>query len=109
MSAQAQIRNPMVLVEGVHVAPQITKLVYIVGRYPELTTTFIDREISALRQLGDVEIQPVSIRYPVTPGSLSPEHQAVRRETLYLIPKSWAQFNFPAFIAALAFSISLWR
>ena len=51
-----------------------------------------------MRQLGDVEVQPVSIRYPLTPGSISPEHQAIRQETLYLIPKRWAEFNFSAFI-----------
>jgi colanic acid/amylovoran biosynthesis glycosyltransferase len=80
-------------------ASKTIKLVYIIGRYPELTTTFIEREINALRQLGDVEVQPVSIRYPMTPSTISPEHQAVRRETLYLIPKSWAEFNLAAFIA----------
>lgn len=66
-----------------------TRLVYVVGRYPELTTTFIEREINALRQLGDIEIQTLSIRHPLTPSSLSPEHQAIRESTIYLIPVNW--------------------
>lgn len=74
------------------------KLVYIIGRYPELTTTFIEREISVLRQLGNVEIQPVSIRYPFTPGTLSPEHQEIRQDTLYLLPQRLSKFNVWAFI-----------
>jgi len=75
------------------------KLVYVVGRYPELTTTFIEREINVLRQLGAV-VQPLSIRYPTTPGSISPEHQAVRKNTIFLVPKSWRDFDFLAFAAA---------
>jgi colanic acid/amylovoran biosynthesis glycosyltransferase len=75
------------------------KLVYIIGRYPELTTTFIEREISVLRQWGHIEVQPVSIRYPLTPGSISPEHEEIRRDTIYLIPKNLFAFNFLAFIA----------
>ncbi len=74
------------------------KLVYLVGRYPELTTTFIEREIGMLRQLGGVEIQPVSIRYPLTSRAVSPAQQAVREETFYLIPESWLAFDFLGFL-----------
>jgi colanic acid/amylovoran biosynthesis glycosyltransferase len=75
------------------------KLVYVIGRYPELTTTFIEREIKVLRQLG-AAVQPLSLRYPTTPGSISPEHQAVRKDTIHLVPKSWRDFNLLAFAAA---------
>lgn len=78
------------------------RLIYIIGRFPELTTTFIEREINMLRQLGDIEIQPVSIRYPLTADSISPEHQKVRQEVLYLVPKNLADFNFWAFLAGNA-------
>jgi glycosyltransferase involved in cell wall biosynthesis len=74
------------------------RLVYIIGRYPELTTTFIEREISVLRQLGYIEVQPVSIRYPLTPDSISPEHQRIREDTLYLVPENFLAFNLLAFI-----------
>jgi colanic acid/amylovoran biosynthesis glycosyltransferase len=74
------------------------KLIYIIGRYPELTTTFIEREISALQQIGDFHIQTVSLRYPLTPEGISPEHQAIRCKTLYLVPKNWRNFDFLAFI-----------
>lgn len=76
------------------------RLIYIIGRYPELTTTFIEREISVLRQLGCVEVQPVSIRYPLTPSSIAPEHQEIRKDTLYIVPRNWLAFNFFALILA---------
>ncbi len=82
-------------------------LVYIIGRYPELTTTFIEREISVLRQLGYVEVQLVSIRYPLTPGSISPEHQQIREDTLYLVPKKLLNFNFLAFVIGNLYFIFL--
>jgi colanic acid/amylovoran biosynthesis glycosyltransferase len=76
------------------------KLVYLIGTYPELTNTFIDREITTLRQLGNFQIQIVSIRYPHTIESCSPEQKALCQETLYLIPSRWSGFNYPAFILA---------
>lgn len=51
------------------------KLVYIIGTYPLLTTTFIDREINLLRQRG-TEVQVVSIRRPAR--QLSPEQETLR-------------------------------
>jgi glycosyltransferase involved in cell wall biosynthesis len=81
------------------------KLVYLIGTYPELTNTFIDREIAMLRQLGDFIIQIVSIRYPHTIDSCSPDQKALCAETFYLIPAHWSEFNFPAFILANLFFI----
>ena len=81
------------------------KLVYLIGTYPELTNTFIDREIATLRQMGQFQIQIMSIRYPHTIGllsadSCSPEQKAICQETLYLIPPRWSRFNYSAFILA---------
>jgi colanic acid/amylovoran biosynthesis glycosyltransferase len=80
--------------------PKPIKLVYIIGTYPELTNTFIDREIATLRQLGNFQIKIVSIRYPHTIESYSPEQKELCQETLYLIPPHWSGFNYPAFILA---------
>jgi glycosyltransferase involved in cell wall biosynthesis len=76
------------------------KLVYIIGTYPGLTTTFIDREINALRRMGGFEIQIVSIRTPMNLDACSPEQQAFNLETVHLIPPRWVDFDFLAFIAA---------
>ena len=64
-------------------------LVYIIGTYPGLTTTFIDREIRALRQKG-VTVRVISIRRPHT--ILSKDQEALQRITSYLLPVSWGKF-----------------
>lgn len=74
------------------------KLVYLIGTYPELTNTFIDREIITLRRLGNFQIQIVSIRSPSTIELFSSEQKALYQETVYLIPPRWTKFNYPAFI-----------
>jgi glycosyltransferase involved in cell wall biosynthesis len=56
---------------------------YVVGTYPQLTTTFIDREIAALRAQG-ADITVVSIRPPH--GPLSPEQEPIRNAVRYLLP-----------------------
>ena len=58
-------------------------VVYIVGTYPLLTTTFIDREIAMLRELG-VEVTIVSLRRPH--GRLSPEQRNVAEKVRYVLP-----------------------
>ena len=64
-------------------------LVYIIGTYPLLTTTFIDREIVALRKQG-ASVQIVSIRKPS--GLLSPEQMNLQQGVIYLLPVSWLSF-----------------
>lgn len=64
-------------------------LVYIIGTYPGLTTTFIDREIKALRQRG-VNIKILSIRQPSSP--LSTEQTDLQRFVQYILPVSWSNF-----------------
>jgi glycosyltransferase involved in cell wall biosynthesis len=61
------------------------KLTYIIGTYPLLTTTFIDREIRLLRQWG-VNLQIVSIRHPG--HDLAPEQIALQKSVRYLLPVS---------------------
>src|SRR5512135_3176317 len=64
-------------------------LVYIIGTYPSLTTTFIDREIEFLRRMG-VNLQVVSIRRPSS--RLSPEQMELQRDVTYLLPVSKLAF-----------------
>jgi colanic acid/amylovoran biosynthesis glycosyltransferase len=61
-------------------APRLT---YVIGTYPQPTTSFIDREIRALRRSG-VAIDLVSIRRPTHP--LSPEQEAMRSDVRYVLP-----------------------
>src|SRR5512139_2747276 len=73
-------------------------IAYLIGTYPVLTTTFIDREIKRLREWG-VNLQVVSIRRPQ--GMLSAEQRELQRSVVYLLPAS-----IPALIAAhLYFSL----
>ena len=60
-----------------------TKLLYIIGSYPNLTTTFIDREINILREWG-ADIQIVSIRQPNS--ALSIQKTELQKGTIYLLP-----------------------
>lgn len=76
------------------------KLVYIIGTYPVLTSTFIDREIATLKQLGNFEIQVLSLRYPRAGYQFSPEQKAACENTNYLIPSHWMQFKFLSFLLA---------
>jgi glycosyltransferase involved in cell wall biosynthesis len=61
----------------------VPRVSYVVGTYPQLTTTFIDREIAALREKG-ADIAIVSIRPPH--GPLSPEQEPIRSRVRYLLP-----------------------
>jgi glycosyltransferase involved in cell wall biosynthesis len=63
-------------------------VLYVVGTYPLLTTTFIDREISALRCWG-VEVQLLAVRRPPPDAPLSNEQRELAAETAYLIPIAW--------------------
>jgi glycosyltransferase involved in cell wall biosynthesis len=65
------------------------KIAYVIGTYPSLTTTFIDREIASLRRWG-VDLQVFSIRRFA--GRLSPEQEALQREVTYLLPVSKRAF-----------------
>ena len=65
-------------------APQVDRtILYVIGTYPLLTTTFIDREIRELRDRG-VEIDVVSIRR--TERKLSSGQIDARGEVTYVLP-----------------------
>ena len=64
------------------------RLAYIIGTYPSLTTTFIDREIRILRQLG-ADIQILSIRQPPAGMLLSREQQEQQQQVISLLPVRW--------------------
>ncbi len=65
------------------------KLVYIIGSYPVLTTTFIDREIQLLRAWG-ISLLIIAIRQPQT--ALSPEQEALRKDVSYMLPLNVMSF-----------------
>ena len=66
-------------------------LVCIIGTYPGLSNTFIDREIRMLRQWV-LDIQLLSIRQPHLQSVLSQEQRSYQREVTYLIPVRWLSF-----------------
>ena len=63
------------------------KIAYIVGRYPSVTHTFIQREIQALRILG-VSIDTVSIHRPREQDTLSAAARDEARHTHAILPLS---------------------
>ena len=62
-----------------------TRVSYVIGTYPALTTTFIDREITALIDLG-VDVRIVSMRRPAAEPSDAQRRLAER--TQYVLPPS---------------------
>ena len=73
------------------------RLTYIIGTYPLLTTTFIDREIRLLRGWG-VNLQIVSIRQPK--GELAPEQIELQKSVRYLLPVSVVTLLLSFFLGA---------
>jgi glycosyltransferase involved in cell wall biosynthesis len=67
------------------------KLAYIIGTYPGLTTTFIDREIRMLRRWG-LDLHVLAIRRPAATVPFSAEQQELRQGVIYLLPVSWLNF-----------------
>jgi colanic acid/amylovoran biosynthesis glycosyltransferase len=67
------------------------KLMYVVGTYPELSNTFIDREVGQLRGRG-FDLQTLAIRRPTTLAATLPEYQHARDTTIYLLPQNWLEF-----------------
>ena len=76
--------------------PSEFRLTYVIGTYPRLTTTFIDREIRVLRGLG-IPLQVISIRRPN--GLLSGEQKILQSDVYYVLPAStravlWSHLSF---------------
>jgi len=69
------------------------KIIYIIGTYPLLTTTFIDREIIKLKQWG-VDLSIFSIRQPPLHTPLSDFQLELKQEVTYLLPLNIWQLLF---------------
>lgn len=77
--------------------PPLRRLIYLVGTYPSLTTTFIDREIRALRGWG-VDVRVFAMRHP--PETLPLSADQLAEGVIYLTPVVWR-----AFLAALLWGL----
>jgi colanic acid/amylovoran biosynthesis glycosyltransferase len=75
-------------------------IAYISQTFPSLTTTFIYREVLALRELG-FSISTFAIWKP-NPNQLSQESKSLVNTTFYTFPISWAKF----FVAHFYFLLS---
>jgi glycosyltransferase involved in cell wall biosynthesis len=65
-------------------------IAYILGTYPYLTTTFIDREILAVKK-RQVNLILIAIRKPA-PFEMNSEILKLTKEIKYILPVSWYQF-----------------
>lgn len=63
-------------------------IAYVIGTYPSLTTTFIDREVRLLRSWG-ATVDIVSLRRPT--ATVSPEQAALAASTSYARPVTASQ------------------
>ena len=72
-------------------ARDLPKLIYIIGTYPLLTTTFIDREVQTLREMG-LRIEILSIRRPPAEVNQVEAYREMQRRITYLLPASLAKF-----------------
>lgn len=71
-----------------HARAERLRLVYIIGTYPGLTTTFIDREIKMLRRWGG-DLRIIAIRCPPAGTPLSQDQQMLQCGVTYLLPIAW--------------------
>lgn len=76
------------------------RLAYVIGTYPSLTTTFIDREVNSLRE-QNAGPTIISIRRPS--GPLSQDQEALRKLVTYLLPVEISRF------VAAHLHFALWR
>jgi len=76
------------------------KMAYIIGTYPEITTTFIDREIQTLQEMG-FKIQILSIRRPAQSVSQLNEYASVQKHITYLLPAKFVRLFFAHIFFAL--------
>ena len=66
-----------------HAEPTAGPVAYVIGTYPLLTTTFIDREIRLLRRLG-LRVDVTALRRPH--GPLSDDQQSLVDNVRYVLP-----------------------
>jgi glycosyltransferase involved in cell wall biosynthesis len=67
--------------------PAGRRLAYIIGTFPDLTVTFIEREVLEAKRSGS-NIVLLSIRHPKK-FVMRPEIRELANETRYLLPASW--------------------
>lgn len=72
------------------------RLVYVIGTYPSMSITFIDREIKILREWG-VNLQILAVRRPVAGMPLSADQEALKEGVIYLLPVRWLSLVFSHF------------
>jgi colanic acid/amylovoran biosynthesis glycosyltransferase len=65
-------------------------LVYVIGTYPLLTTTFIDREIELLHRLG-ADVRIFAMRRPAADTPLSSLQRSLSGAVTYLLPVDWSE------------------
>ena len=80
------------------VSGKFRSLAYVVGTYPLLTTTFIDREIAHVRRRG-LSVRVISLRRPR--GKLSPEQVAASRLVEYVLPVAFFRLIGSHFVTIL--------
>lgn len=68
----------------------MTRIAYLVSRYPAVSHAFIEREVLALRELG-IEVDTFSLRRASDADALSPTNRAERDATFALQPLAPAQ------------------
>lgn len=64
------------------------RITYVIGTYPSLTTTFIDREIGSLADRG-YDVRIIAVRRPR--GELSPRQRQLGTLTEYVLPPHFAR------------------
>jgi colanic acid/amylovoran biosynthesis glycosyltransferase len=66
------------------------RLVYVIGTYPLLTTTFVDREIELLHRLG-ADVRILAVRRPAPDTPLSSLQRSLNGAVTYLLPAAWSE------------------
>lgn len=66
------------------------RIAYILGTYPDLTTTFIDREILEVKKTG-INLVLIAVRKS-SPFKMSPDIKNLSKEIKYLLPVPWIKF-----------------
>jgi glycosyltransferase involved in cell wall biosynthesis len=83
------------------------KLGYIIGTYPLISTTFIDREIDGLRARG-FQIVVLSLRRPPHAVTQVPAYRGIVQDTMYLLPIAWLELIAAHIFFALTHPLAYW-
>lgn len=83
----SRVRGRRVRSRSVSISPGSGSLAYIIGTYPLLTTTFVDREIEHVESRG-VDVEVISLRKPAR--MLSPSQERAMTDVRYVMPvRTW--------------------